>query len=182
MIFITLPKGRNFLISLYILNKIKLKLLEIIFRKILLKTNRKDIFIIIFKNKDLLKIINFGVSNICISGSDIEIKNLKKIKIKKIKSCIFLNNNFFIFTKLFNILNYYNLNLNIIKFNGSLEFFVKNINIINNINNGILDIKETNTTLYENFLFPKKILKKISIYLIYKNLKKKIFFLINKKC
>ncbi|MFI4913495.1 MAG: hypothetical protein ACH6QR_00620 [Candidatus Carsonella ruddii] len=181
MIFITLPKGRNFILSLYILNKIKLKLLEIIFRKILLKTNRKNIFIIVFKNKDLLKIINFGISNICISGSDIKIKKIKKIKIKKIKSCIFLNNNIYIITKLFNILNYYNLNLNVIKFNGSLEFFVENVNIINN-NNGILDITETNVTLYENFLFPKKILKKINIYLIYKNLKKKIFFLINKKC
>ncbi|MFI4878690.1 MAG: hypothetical protein ACH6QP_00290 [Candidatus Carsonella ruddii] len=176
MIFITLPKGRNFLPSLYILKKIKIKLLEIIFRKILLKTNRKNIFIIIFKNKDLLKIINFGISNICVIGSDIKIKNLKKIKIKKTNSCVFLNNNTYIITKLFNILNYYNLNLNIIKFNGTTEFFM------NNINNGILDITETNTTLYENFLFPKKKLIKINLYLICKNLKKKIFYFINKKC
>ncbi|MGK2912695.1 MAG: hypothetical protein ACSLEI_00250 [Candidatus Carsonella ruddii] len=179
MIFITLPKGRNFLPSLNILKQIKIKLLEIIFRKILLKTNRKNIFIIIFKNKDLLKIINFGISNICIIGSDVKINKIKKIKINKIKSYIVLNNNIYIITKLFNILNYYNLNLNIINFNGSLEFFSNNNN---NINNGILDITETNITLYENFLFPKKMFKKINLYLIYKNLKKKIFFFVNKKC
>lgn len=174
MIFISVPKGRNFFFSLYILKKIKIILLEIIYRKIILNTNRKNIFIIIVKNKDLEKIINYGISNISLIGSDIVYKNIKKIKIKYIKSCLFINNNKFIFSKFFNILNYYNINNFVIKFNGSLEFFLK----INN--NGILDITETNTTLYENNLFPKKIIQKINLLIIFKNLKKKIINFLKK--
>ncbi|ATX33481.1 hypothetical protein CUN91_00755 [Candidatus Carsonella ruddii] len=175
MIFISIPKGRNFLFSLLILKKIKIILLEIIYRKIILKTNRKNIFIIILKNKDLQKILNYGLTNLSIIGSDLLINNYKKIiKLKKINSYLFLNNNNIIVTKFFNLCNYYNIKKFNLKLNGVLEFFS------NFKNYGLLDITETNKTLYENKLFPKKFLQKINLFIILKNLKKKIIKIINK--
>ncbi|MBY0585474.1 hypothetical protein K5B08_01090, partial [Candidatus Carsonella ruddii] len=71
----------------------------------------------------------------------------------------------------------YNIKKFNLKFNGVLEFF-QNFN-----NNGLIDITETNKTLYENNLFPKKFLIKIFLFIIYINLKKKIikFFKKNAK-
>ncbi|XZR52641.1 MAG: hypothetical protein ACM3Q7_00280 [Candidatus Carsonella ruddii] len=170
MIFISIPKGRNFNNSLKFLNFLNIKLINNIFREVILKTNRKNIFIIIFKNKDLKKIIKFGIINISFIGSDLIFnKKYKKNILYYLNSFLYINNNNILFTKYFNVCNYYNLNIKIIKFNSVLEFFLK----LNNI--GTIDISETNKTLLDNNLFPKKFLKKIGFYIIYNNLKKKIF-------
>ncbi|WP_433927755.1 hypothetical protein [Candidatus Carsonella ruddii] len=175
MMFISIPKGRNFVFSLFILKKIKIILLEIIYRKIIIKTNRKSIFLIIVKNKDLEKMLNYGITNLSIIGSDILHDNFKnKIKLKKIKSYLFLNNDNIIVSKFFNLCYYYNLKKFNLKFNGVLEFFLNFKNI------GLLDITETNKTLYENNLFPNKFIKKIFLFMILKNLKKKIIKFIKK--
>ncbi|AFP83905.1 ATP phosphoribosyltransferase [Candidatus Carsonella ruddii HC isolate Thao2000] len=169
MIFISIPKGRNFFNSLFFLSNLNIKLINNIFRKIILKTNRKNIFLIIIKNKDIKKINQYKIINISFIGSDLIFKKkIKKNKLFFLKSYLYINNNFFLLTKYFNICNYYNLNINIIKFNSSLEFFLKIKNI------GIIDISETNITLKKNKLFPKKFIKKIIFFIIYNNLKKNI--------
>ncbi|XZR53052.1 MAG: hypothetical protein ACM3Q5_00290 [Candidatus Carsonella ruddii] len=169
MIFISIPKGRNFNNSFKILKILNIKILNDIFRKVILNTNRKNIFLIIFKNKDLKKIINFNIINISFLGSDLIFnKKKKKNNLFFLNSYLYFNNNNLLITKYFNICNYYNLNFNILKFNSVLEFFLKLKNI------GTIDISETNTTLINNNLFPKKFLKKINFFIIYNNLKKKI--------
>lgn len=175
MIFISIPKGRNFFFSLLILKKINIILLEIIYRKIILKTNRINIYLIVLKNKDLKKILKYGFINLSIIGSDLLFNNfLKKIKLEKTDSYLFLNNNNIIVTKFFNLCNYYNIKKFNLKFNGVLEFF------LNFKNYGLFDITETHKTLYENKLFPKKFFKKINLFIILKNLKNKIIKFINK--
>ncbi|MGP4128117.1 MAG: hypothetical protein ACTXNS_00280 [Candidatus Carsonella ruddii] len=169
MIFISIPKGRNFNNSLKILKFLNIKLIKNIFRKVILNTNRKNIFFIVFKNKDLKKINKFGIINISFIGSDLIFnKKKKKNNLFYLNSYLYLNNNNLIITKYFNICNYYYLNFNILKFNSVLEFFLKLKNI------GTIDISETNETLFDNDLFPKKFLKKINFFIIYNNLKKKI--------
>ncbi|BFI90870.1 hypothetical protein [Candidatus Carsonella ruddii] len=169
MIFISISKGRNFSNSLLFLTFLNIKLINDIFRKVILNTNRKNIFIVVFKNKDLKKIIKVGFVNISFIGSDLIFnKKYNNDFLYFLNSYLYLNNNILLFTKYFNICNYYNLNINIIKFNSVLEFFLKFKNI------GTIDISETNKTLLENNLFPKKFLKKIGFFIIYNDLKKKI--------
>ncbi|WMC20511.1 MAG: hypothetical protein PNH44_00290 [Candidatus Carsonella ruddii] len=169
MIFISIPKGRNFNNSLKFLNFVNIKLINNIFRQVILKTNRKNIFLIIFKNKDIRKIIKFGIINVSFIGSDLIFnKKIKQNILCNLKSFLYINSNYTLITKYFNVCNYYNLNKNLIKFNSVLEFFLK----LNNI--GTIDISETNKTLFDNKLFPKKFLKKITFFIIYNNLKKKI--------
>ncbi|WMC19316.1 MAG: hypothetical protein NVS84_00290 [Candidatus Carsonella ruddii] len=169
MIFISIPKGRNFNNSLKILNFLNIKLSNNIFREVILDTNRKNIFCIIFKNKDLKKITKFSIINVSFIGSDLIFnKKKKKNNLFCLNSYLYLNNNNLLITKYFNICNYYNLNFKILKFNSVLEFFLKLKNI------GTIDISETNKTLIDNNLFPKKFLKKINFFIIYNNLKKKI--------
>lgn len=155
----------------------KIFLLDIIHRKILLKTNRKNIFIIIIKNKDLLKITKIGISNLCIIGTDLNYnKKIKNHYCIKLKSLLYVNNNFYNTTKFFNIINYYCFKNFFLKFNGSLEFF------LNFKKFGILDITETNKTLYENNFFPILLLTKINLIIVNNNFKKKLLNKIINKC
>ncbi|AFP83715.1 ATP phosphoribosyltransferase [Candidatus Carsonella ruddii CS isolate Thao2000] len=168
MFIISISKGRIFILSLIILFKIKIFIIEKIYRKLILKTNRKNIIIILIKNKDLIKSIKLGFSNLNILGDDsFNIK--KKINIIKIKSILFYNSNKFIITKFIFFIKKFFIKNMYMKFNGSLEVFT----YYNKI--GILEISETNKTLYENMCYPKIFLKKINICICYNNIKKFIF-------
>lgn len=167
MIFISVPKGRNFYFSLNILKHIKIFLIKIIHRKILLKTNRNNIYIIIIKNKDLLKLLRYKIFNLSIVGKDLVFqKNIKKIKLINFKTCLYINNDFYIFTKYHNVLNYYKMHNFNLKMYSSLEFFL-NFN-----KKGTIDITETNETLRRNFLYPNNFIFKIDLFIIYINIRK----------
>ncbi|BCG49271.1 hypothetical protein [Candidatus Carsonella ruddii] len=169
MILISVSKGRNFFPSLNVLKHIKIFLIKIIHRKILLKTNRKNIYIVIIKNKDLLKLLKYKIFNLSIVGKDLVFqKNIKKIKLISFKTCLYINNDFYIITKYHNILNYYKMHNFNLKIYSSLEFFL-NFN-----KKGIIDITETNKTLYKNFLYPNNFIFKIDLFIIYINIKKKV--------
>ncbi|AGS06544.1 hypothetical protein [Candidatus Carsonella ruddii] len=169
MILISVPKGRNFFFSLNILKYIRIFIIKIIHRKVLLKTNRNNIYIVIIKNKDLLKLIKYKIFNLSIVGKDLIFKKkIKKIKLISFKTCLYINNNIYIITKYHNVLNYYKMHNFNLKIYSSLEFF------LNFKKKGIIDITETNKTLYKNFLHPNNFIFKIDLFVIYTNIKKDI--------
>ncbi|MGX7576894.1 ATP phosphoribosyltransferase [Candidatus Vidania fulgoroideorum] len=181
---IYISKGRIFDICKNFLKKKKI-FIEKKSRKLILRTNVKNLYIVQFKSNDLVKYLNEGLIDNCIMGSDVyyeynlnnEFKK-KKINIFKCRISIISKNNhnkknIKVFSKYINISKKYfkkkNIKAKFSKFNGNLE-----LNVIAGFCDYITDIVETGKTIKVNKLKELKSFFKVRGFFVFnKKIKKK---------